>query len=661
MSSPTASAEATFAPGRVIGARFAVERVHGTDAIGTLIAARDQKTKKAVLLRIPSSALFATPQAAEILRNEIRVATTTTHKHLASVYGTGADAGSRFVASEWLASGQSLASLVQAKREAGDPLVLREACAMVAQICDALAPLHARNGAHGAIRPSAIHVTDAGIKVDEVGLARAVLRTSGPGVFGEDALQFIAPELRQGPAEPTIAADVFGLGGALYAVLCLRSPSEHFLPPSQAHPEGTPELDAILMRCLAPNPAERYASAHDLRVALGPFVNPAAAASTEVNVDVDVDVDIPLSVTPAALATAPKVTIPKAPPAPRIEMGAPPTINQATINQAAPAIGQRISIHDDFRPSAISLMPDGPMGAPTPSAQVDLGGLLKKITENDAPRWMAQKDGLDHGPFSGRELVELISKGEVLGDHGLLNMDSGERRKVVEWPDYTEFVEQHRLKRAAQAETHAIAQSAKTETRGNLAKFIVAGAAIFGILLILGVFLYTRQAEQQQQVAMNDLADLYARGEVQIEGAAGILPDPPRSTGRRTGGGGGARRIGGGGGRSYEDAMSEAVDMGDATGSGGEGRLSPAQVAGVMNGQINSMFGCVSSELRGGRSLGRVRIDIAIAGSGQVIGSSVRAGSPEFQRCIMGRVGGIHFPGFGAPRMGASYSFDASQ
>jgi hypothetical protein len=326
---------------------------------------------------------------------------------------------------------------------------------------------------------------------------------------------------------------------------------------------------------------------------------------------------------------------------------------------APPVVGQRISIHEEFRPSAISLVPEG-APAPASSAHVDLGGLLKKITENDAPRWMAQKDGLDHGPFSGRELVELIAKGDVLGDYGLLNMDTGERRKVSEWPDFIEFVEQHRLKRAVEAETHAIAHSAKVETRGNVAKFMVAGAVIVGILMILGVFLYTRGAEQDQQVAMNDLADLYARGDIQIEGAAGILPDPPPAT-RRGGGGGHRGGGGGGGGRSYEDAMSEAMDIGDATRAGGEGRLSPAQVAGVMNGQINWMFGCVSSELRSGRSVGRVRIDIAIAGSGQVMGSSVRAGSPEFQRCIQGRVGGIRFPSFGAPRMGASYAFDASQ
>jgi hypothetical protein len=54
-----------------------------------------------------------------------------------------------------------------------------------------------------------------------------------------------------------------------------------------------------------------------------------------------------------------------------------------------------------------------------------------------------------------------------------------------------------------------------------------------------------------------------------------------------------------------------------------------------------------------------VRIDMAIGGSGAVMGSSVRAGSPEFQRCVQGRVAAIRFPSFSAPRMGASFSFSA--
>ncbi len=649
-STAASSAEAPVPKGQIIGARFVVEDAHGREPIGALVAARDQKTKKPVLLRLLAPALFATPATAEVLRTEVRLATTTSHKHLASVYGTGSHAGTRFVASEWLDE-RTIASLIGERRAAGDPLSLAEVAAMLVALADALAPLHARGSAHGAVRPTIVHLAGAAVKLDEVGVARAVLRTAGASAFGEEALQFIAPELRAGPLAPSVAADVFGLGGVLYALLCLRYPSDTFVPPSHAHPEGTPELDAILMKCLAPSPEQRYASVSEVRAALAPFLVASAPATSSAD-----DLDIPLSIAPAATEAASAApAIPKAPPAPRI-----------TAKGGAPVVGQRISLHEEFRPSLPEASTAGEplerLSLPSPHAQVDLGTLLKKISENDAPRWMAQKDGLDHGPFSGRELVELIAKGEVRGEHGLLNMDTGERRKVEQWPDFTEFVEQHRLKRAAEAETHAIAQSAKVESRSDTAKFLVGGAVVFGLALIIGVFLYTRNAEQQREIAMNDLADLYARGDVQIEGAAGILPDPPpaarRSGARRSGGGGGG---GGGGGRSYEDAMSEPIDMGDVSGSGGEGRLSPSQVAGVMNGQINSMFGCVSSELRSGRSLGRVRIDVAIAGSGRVLGSSVRSGSSEFQRCIQGRVGAIHFPSFGAPRMGASYSFDASQ
>ena len=76
-----------------------------------------------------------------------------------------------------------------------------------------------------------------------------------------------------------------------------------------------------------------------------------------------------------------------------------------------------------------------------------------------------------------------------------------------------------------------------------------------------------------------------------------------------------------------------------------------------MNRHINSFFGCVSQELRSGGSLGQVQIDLAIAGSGQVLGASTRQGSAQFKSCIAGRVQRIRFPSFPAPRMGARFSF----
>ena len=677
MSTPSAAVRApasssAIEPGTVVGGRFAVERAIGDDALGTIIAARDQKTTKPIALRVLAPGLIATPQAAEILRAEIKTAAGLTHRSIVATYGMGAEKnGARFIACEWM-QGQPLTTVVARKRAEGEPLSLRGAYNVIAHVARALSAAADKGTSHGGLRPSVVWIAQSGrVKVAEFGIARAVLRTAGAAALGATEQAFLAPEVRSGGL-PDARADVFGLGGLLYTMLTGRNAGDDYVAPSSAHPEGKPEIDQILLRCLAADPGARYASAEEVRAALAPHCASGDGADepgegAALGVDVDVDVDMALSEAPPPSAVS-KIAapIPRAAPVPQAPAAQAAPVPQAAPRPApvpppdgAPQIGQRVSLHDGFRAQDVSRtsLPFGapPTVQPVKSAEVDLGAILGTITQNDAARWMVEKDKLDHGPFSGRELVGLIAKGEVLGDHGLLTMDTGERRKVRDVPEFVEFVEQYKMKKASLDEKQAIVTAAKVEKASNAAKFLVAGGVLAGIALIGGVFFYTRTAETNRQIADAQLADLYARGDVEIEGTAGILPDPPRGGGRR-----GGRRAGGGG-ASYEDAMNEVVDIGSAAGSGGEGRLSPGTVAGVMNGRINTFFSCVSQELRGGASLGRVRIDMAIAGSGQVIGSSVRAGSPEFQRCIQQRVAAVRFPTFSAPRMGASYSFDASQ
>ncbi|MFO0685560.1 MAG: protein kinase [Sandaracinus sp.] len=609
-----------LAPGQVVGGRFELVEPASEDALGAVWKARDQKTKKGIALRVLAPSLFATPADLEALRAELKVASALMHRNVVTTFGMGGEkTGARFVACEWL-DGKTVAELRSAPR-----MSLAQIVDVVSQLCEGLSVLHVKKACHGAVRTSVVWVAGGKVKLADIGIARALLKTAGPAALGPAEQLSLAPEVRASGAAATVASDVFGIGGVIYALTTGRSPTDDFVPPSSAHPEGSPELDQILLRCLSADPAARYQSAMEVKRALGNLIG------IDASVEIDIDVDKPKSIAPGP-----------GPAMPRPAAG------------EAPQVGQRVSIHEEFRPSLVGAAP-APEQA---SAVVDLGKIISKITENDAARWMAQKDGLDHGPFSGRELVSLIAKGEVLGDHALLNMDTGERRKVREYPEFLEFVEQYKLKAHAEAEKVAIVESAKTEKASNTAKFVIAAAVLGVVGIVLVVFFLTRGAEQSHEVAGGQLADLYERGDIQIEGTAGILPDPPR-----TGGGHhGPRRAGGGGaGTSYEEAMSQVVDMGSAAGSGGEGRLSPAQVAGVMNGRINAFFPCVGAELRSGGSLGRVRINMAIAGNGSVLGSSVDAGSPAFQSCVQRVVAGTHFPSFGAPRMGASFSFDASQ
>jgi hypothetical protein len=270
---------------------------------------------------------------------------------------------------------------------------------------------------------------------------------------------------------------------------------------------------------------------------------------------------------------------------------------------------------------------------------------------------MISKDRLDHGPFSGKELVDLIVKHEALEEHVLLNMDTGERKPLGAWSDFRGFLDEAKVHRAAKAHERAIAHAEQSEKRSGFAKLLIA-SAILATLVLVGVgFLLSRGSRGTDEVAEADLDGLYRVGEIEITGTAGILPDPPRGGGRR---GGGHRRSGGGGGGalSYEDAMNQAVEMGNLNQAGGERRLSPGEVAGVMNRHVNRIYAaCVVPAARSGEHLGEVTIDLAIAGSGQVLGASARPGSGSFQSCISRAVGSVRFPTFPAPRMGARYKF----
>ncbi|HJL15826.1 MAG TPA: protein kinase [Sandaracinaceae bacterium LLY-WYZ-13_1] len=625
-----------LAPGSVVGGRFEIERAVGEDALGAVLAAKDQKTGRPIAVRVLAPGLIATREAVDTLRGEVKTAASIQHRNVVATYGMGADkaSGSRFIATEWV-DGQSLSEVIEEKTRGEQPMSLRGAYNVVAHVCRALEAAQKKGTSHGALRPGVVFVAKSGrVKVANLGIDRAVVRTAGPAALGADEQPFLAPEVKGG-GEPDARSDVFGVGGLLYAMLTGRSAADDFVPPSQAHPEAGAEVDEVLLKCLSADPAQRYAAPSEVKDALvGLAVGTEPTHDQEdFGVDIDLDVDI------GSMAPPP-------PDEPRPAAAAAPAPTPAAGPSGSPQVGQRVALDESFRGA------EQP-AAPVASAEVDLGSLLGKITENDAPRWMVVKDNLDHGPFSGRELVNLILKGEVLGEHGLLNMDTGERRKVAEAPEFSEFVEQWKLKKKEADHKVALERSAKAEKASNVTKIaILAGV---GAVLVAGVvvFLITRPDIQEEERTDAELADLYERGEIEISGSAGILPDPPRRRGRRRG----RRRAGSGGGSlSYEEAMNQVAELGSANSAGSQRRLTPQQVAGVMNANINRLVPCLSQ----GSGGGQVRIDLAILGSGRVQGASVRNGTPAFQRCIASRVRQIRFPSFPAPRMGASYTFSAN-
>jgi serine/threonine protein kinase len=151
------------------------------------------------------------------------------------------------------------------------------------QLASALAELHQRNLVHRDVRPSNVRLTPEGqVKLVDFGLARWVPGLDEPGKpLG--TLPYMAPEQVHHADKVDIRADLYGLGGTLYWCLTGQPPFEVLdsaltqLAARLQQPAPSPravrseipvELNAIVRRLLALQPADRYRTPGELLVAL---------------------------------------------------------------------------------------------------------------------------------------------------------------------------------------------------------------------------------------------------------------------------------------------------------------------------------------------------------------------------------------------------------
>jgi hypothetical protein len=214
---------------------------------------------------------------------EVRAMAALEHPHVVRVYEVGhCDQGPFF--SMELMPGGSLADRI---RRTG-PLPPNEAAALVEKAARGVAAVHKRNIAHRDLKPSNILLSANGeAKVADFGLAKEwTTDPTGPTVdpptpshdfVGTPA--YAAPEQvagKSGVHEPR--TDVYGLGAVLYQALTGEPPfvgentatvlhrvlTEEPATPRSKNQHISPELEAVCLKCLAKNPAERYGSATEV-------------------------------------------------------------------------------------------------------------------------------------------------------------------------------------------------------------------------------------------------------------------------------------------------------------------------------------------------------------------------------------------------------------
>jgi eukaryotic-like serine/threonine-protein kinase len=185
-----------------------------------------------------------------------------------------------YLAMEYV-EGRQVSAILQEER----PLAKDLALSIARQTCDALAYLHRSGIVHRDIKPDNIILTGLGqVKILDFGIAtrEAARRLTWAGLsHAIGTPDFMAPE-QIGGHRGDARTDVYALGTMLYEMLTGRLPFEspnnqavlhaklHDEPtrPSSHLPDFDPSLEAIIMKCIARNPARRYPSAALLAVDL---------------------------------------------------------------------------------------------------------------------------------------------------------------------------------------------------------------------------------------------------------------------------------------------------------------------------------------------------------------------------------------------------------
>jgi tetratricopeptide (TPR) repeat protein len=280
-----------LAPGARLGPYEIVTAI-GAGGMGEVYRARDTRLGRHVAIKLVGEQLMAHPHALERFEREARAIAALSHPNIVALYDVGRERSFAFAVMELL-DGESLD-----RRLVHGPLPWRTAVGIAAAVADGLASAHARGIVHRDLKPANIFLTrDGVVKIVDFGLAKGGVTEAAtstaqtiPGdAFGTPA--YMSPEqVRGGNADAR--SDVFALGCVLYEMLAgsrpfrgntsaetaaaiLRDPPRELAATSgHALPTG---LEALVSRCLAKEPHDRFQSSSDLAFALRELLADSAA------------------------------------------------------------------------------------------------------------------------------------------------------------------------------------------------------------------------------------------------------------------------------------------------------------------------------------------------------------------------------------------------
>ena len=255
----------------------------GQGGMGAVYRARQHNLDREVALKFLAAGPWASDEFIARFRREAQAAARMQHPNIVEIYDTGVRDGLYFFSMR-LVKGETLADRLRVK----GPMDVKRAAAMMRTMAEAIDYAHRLGVLHLDLKPGNV-LLDANDEplVADFGLARRI--DEGPSehenISGTPS--YMAPEQATAKANNIgPAADIYGLGAILYEMLVGEPPFRgrdvedtlrHVLsddpptPRSKRH-DIPADIDAVVLKCLAKAPADRYATARELADELGCFL-----------------------------------------------------------------------------------------------------------------------------------------------------------------------------------------------------------------------------------------------------------------------------------------------------------------------------------------------------------------------------------------------------
>ena len=259
--------------GALFAGRYRLERKLGSGGMADVWLAEDQELGRKVAVKILHERYANDDQFVERFRREATHAASLSHPNIVSIFDRGEAGGSYYIVMEYV-EGRTLKELIVSRGSCPVPVAIT----YVRQVLAGLRFAHRAGIVHRDVKPHNVIVDSEGrVKVMDFGIARAGTSqmTEVGSIIG--TAQYLSPEQARG-APVDESSDLYSTGILLYELLtgtvpfngetpvevAMKHLSQVPEPPSRLRPEVPHDLDLVVIRALAKEPAERYRSAQEM-------------------------------------------------------------------------------------------------------------------------------------------------------------------------------------------------------------------------------------------------------------------------------------------------------------------------------------------------------------------------------------------------------------